>query len=202
MREARLFADAAGIDELLHHGVIARAVHDAALADEIEAAVADVHPVRVPVLHDAGDKHRARRIGKAALRRVAQDRRVARGDRAIEKIARVAEARLRLALEGGAEQPYGELGRHLPVRMAAETVGHRHEHAFGGRPVADAVLVDAARADAGLMDECVVHLPRSPREFFRCQTNRASPPPSPLCAGSFSPRSAFCSASTLCGRSR
>ena len=105
-------------------------------------------------------------------------------DAAREKRARIGNPRPRLALERRAEQRDRELRGDLAVQVAAQAVGDRQQQARGARPAADAVLVHAARAEAGLLDDGVFHLALLRR------------------SGSFSPSSAFCSANTLCGRSR
>src|SRR5258705_13898955 len=99
MRGDGFLAYAARVDQLLHDRMVARAMHDASLSDQVEATVADVHPVRLAVLHEAGDEHRARRIRQAPLLRLAEDRHVPRADGACEEGTRISNARLCLARE-------------------------------------------------------------------------------------------------------
>ena len=101
---------------------------DAPLAHEIEAAVADVRPVGVAVLHHAGHEHGARRVGQAAPVGFAQDRAV-RG-----AIARVEETRSGRRARGRAsrwnaapKQSVAICGRDLAVEVPAQAVGHHQQ---------------------------------------------------------------------------
>jgi hypothetical protein len=90
--------------------------------------------------------------------------------------------RLRFARERLAEHLDRHLCRDIAVGVAAQAVGDRQQHAFGRAPVRDPVLVLPALADARVLGDRELH-----------------------CAAilpSLSPISAFCSAKTLCGRSR
>ena len=60
MRRHRVLADASLIEQPLDHGMVSGAQHDSPVAHEVEAAVADVRPVSVAVLHYAGGNHGTR----------------------------------------------------------------------------------------------------------------------------------------------
>src|SRR4029077_4691402 len=122
MRGDGFLAYAAGIDQLLHDRMVARAMDDASLPDQVEATVADVHPVRLAVLHQAGDQYRARRVGQAALLGFPQNRHVSRADGAREERAGVDDARPRLALERRAKEVDRHPGGDLAVEVPAEPV--------------------------------------------------------------------------------
>ena len=85
----------------------------------------------------------------------------------------IGEPGLRLARELRAERVDRDFGGDLAVQMAAEAVGDDHQQRLGARPVRDAILVHAPRADARFLGDGELHFASS----------------------------AFCSAWTLCGRS-
>jgi len=201
MGTGRLLLEGARVDELLHQGVVARLDRDASLAHEIEAAVADVRPVGIAVLNQARNDDRARPVGQAEPVGFAEDRAVRFVHRGVEEILRVGERGTRHPLERLAEVVGRNLSSELPAEVPAEPVGDHHEKGALGAPVAHPVLVVEPRADARLARQGAVQnrlsLSRSiaPRS---CSSTGASARRS----GSRSPRSVFCSASTLCGRSR
>src|SRR5260221_8004864 len=91
------------------------------------------------------------------------------------------------------------------MQMSAHAVGDHHEERRRRRPLADAVLVAAARPEAAILGDRIfqpsfpyarlcLHFANAPFSWSR---NGASL----LCSGSFSPNNAFCSENTLCGRS-
>src|SRR5207244_3728773 len=108
----------------------------------------------------------------------------------------------RVALERGAEVFDRNLRRELAAQVPAQAVGQHHEKRPSGAPVAQAVLVHRPRADERLVSEDAVqkNVPLNFSTAFQiCCSNGTA---SARCPESFSPSSAFCSANTLCGRSR
>ena len=202
MGRQRFLADAAFVEELLHHRVIARALDNAALAHEVQPAIADMRPVGVAVLNHAGDDHGARHIREALLVRLAHDRYVRTRHRAGEELRGVGERRARVALERGAEVLDRNLRRELAAQVPAEAVGHHHQKRPSGAPVTQAVLVHPPRADERLVGENAVQKNAALNLTSAPQTCCSNGTGSARCPGSFSPSSAFCSANTLCGRSR
>src|SRR5688572_12960056 len=103
MRRHGLLPQATLVDEPLDHGMVARAREDLAAADEIEAAVADMGPEHLAFLHHARHKHRARRLRKTLLPRLAQNGRMPRGARPLQKGSRVRQRIARLGAEARAQ---------------------------------------------------------------------------------------------------
>src|SRR5687767_15219016 len=97
--------------------MVARAGDDAAAAQKVKAAIADMRPERVTVLHDAGHQDGARILEEAPLFRFAHDRSMRRAERASQELAWIGELGGRLALEGGAEDIDCDLRRDLAVQM-------------------------------------------------------------------------------------
>src|SRR5258706_4520381 len=200
----RFLADWALFEEELPHRVVARARHDPALAEKINAAVAGVRPVGDAVLDEAGDEHRARHVGELARLGLAQDRDMGGHDRARQENVRVRKLRPRFQLERLREQIGRDLRRDLAVQVPAQAVGDHHEQRLRRRPMADAVLVDPARPEAAILGDrefhrspyapLCLHLPNA---FLSWSTS----PGSLRCSGGFSPSSASCSENTLCWRS-
>ena len=83
-------ADDALVDQVLHLRVVLGAADQAALPEQVEARIADVRPVRVARLHDAGDAGRARRLQHRELVRVGAERRVRAHHRVLQELERIA----------------------------------------------------------------------------------------------------------------
>src|SRR5688500_2329389 len=153
MRRDGLLAQATLVDEPLDHGMVARAREDLAAADEIETAVADMGPEHLAFLHQARDKHRARRLQKALLARLAQNRGMPRGARPLQEGGRVRQRLARLRGEARAQDVGRDLRGELAVHVAAEAVGDRQQRRLRRLPVADAILVGLARPENASFDD-------------------------------------------------
>ena len=164
------------VHHLLHQGMVARARQDLALAQQVQARIADVRPVGAAFLHHAGDHRGARRFLQPEVRRFAQQHAVRAPDRAEQEQVRVGEARARVAAEGGGDVAHDQFGGDLAVRVAAHAVAQHQQHGFGGAPVAGAVLVVGPPADARVLGDGEFHLPASlSRAPFSCSNIGVSP---------------------------
>jgi hypothetical protein len=120
-------ADDALVDQVLDLRMVLGRADEPALPEQVEPGVADVTPVRVAGLHDAGDTGGARGLQHRELRRVGPERRVRLHHRLVEEGERILEDGRRLLLEPLDEQPHRDLRGDLAARVPAHAVGHDEE---------------------------------------------------------------------------
>ena len=200
MIEHLVRADDSLVEQVLDLGVVLGLADQPALAEEVEPRVADVRPVRVVRLHDAGYAGRARRLQHRELVGVGAERLVCAQHRVLQELERVLERRLRLLLEALDEQPHGDLRRDLAAGVAAHAVGDHQQQRVAAVGVGEPVLVDLALALAAFLEDREAHGPSpyitSLNSFFFSVSRKVS-----LRLRGGMSRIAFCSANTLCGRS-
>src|SRR5262249_31421062 len=92
-------ADDALVDEILNLRMVFGLSDDAALAVEIKTRIADVCPVGVGSLHDAGYASRPRRLEHRELIRVRSERSMRAEHRVLQEFEWIPQYRLRLLLE-------------------------------------------------------------------------------------------------------
>ena len=141
----RLLADAALVEQPLHHACGRACAPGCARADQVEAAVADVRPVRVAVLHHAGASTVR---GESTYPRLCASCRMAACAVSMTRARKSAGSSSRGCASASNAVPAivdRDLRRDLAVRVPAEAVGDREQRRLRGRPVADAVLVALAR---------------------------------------------------------
>ena len=153
MLRGGLGVEQALIHHQLHPRVVAGLGVDAAVAQQVEARVAGMGPVRKAVLHHAGDDGGARRFGQLLVEGVVEDRMVGARQRARQEQPGVGQAGLGLALEGLGDELGGEMGRDLAVQVAPHAVGDQHEQRVARIAVGDAVLVGLAPADPAFLED-------------------------------------------------
>ena len=126
--------------------VIARALEHLRLAQLIDAAVADVRPIRGGILHQAHRAGRARARFHAQANPELHDFFVRPAQRQMQEAQRIENGMRSLPerLEQGGERGFG---RTRAIRMAAHAVDHDQQHGIFGGCHRDPVLIFFAVAD-------------------------------------------------------
>ncbi len=146
-----------------------------------EALMSSARAVRTIARQGAGRRrvdvdghHRgAWRLGQVFVEGVVEDGMVGVGHHLRQEQHRIADQRLRLALEGLGDVLHRDLRSHFAMQMPAHAVGDDHQQGVARVTVGDAVLVGRALADAAFLVNSEFHvrpmkvLSRSPHRRTR-----------------------------------
>src|SRR5450759_1301453 len=203
-RDALLMLVAAGMGGHLHGAVaapIALQFLPEAFRPEAKPALAD------PALflrHAITGAHHA--IIEHAAGGVFDDCVVGAGDRVAQKQGRIGQSGLSLGAEGLGKELQRDRRRHRPVQVSAHAGGNQHQQRIPAVAISDAVLVESARPAPALLVDGELHRsayrPARQMASFRTIPRKSAAREDLDTTGSRSPISTFCSANTLCGRSR
>ena len=149
--------DLAVIKQLLHFGVILGAGNQPHTAEHIQPRIADVCPVSIALLHDAGDASGARRFYKLMLVGVVQNRLVPADYGRSEKAVWVFDLRLRVVLKHFGDHLHGDLCCNFAVEVATHAVSYDHEHRIFAVRIGETILIVFAAALAALLKNGKFH---------------------------------------------
>jgi len=131
---------------LFHVGVVARAGHQFAVADHIQAGVAAMDPVQLAAFDHRRHQRGARRVQHAFLGGIANDLVVRGHQRARQELGNLTHRGCRRLLEIGRHGLQGQLGGHRAFRMAPHAVGQHEQPRLTGIGITHAVFVALATA--------------------------------------------------------
>jgi hypothetical protein len=137
--------------------MVLRLADQPSLPEEIQARIADVRPVRVVRLHDAGDACGPRRLQHRELVGVRAKGLVGADHRILQEFQRILQRRLGFLLEALDEQAHRDLRRNLAAGVPAHAVGDDQQQRVPAVRIREPVLIDLALTLEALLEYREAH---------------------------------------------